>query len=75
MFALVAGVTVNGGEDAEIVLAVALEVVVAHANEQCRTGQVLHVVIGSELEIVDERPLVVGGRRGRQNFQRRARVA
>src|SRR5438067_13378657 len=75
MFTLVAGVTVNRGEDGEIVLTVPLEVVVAHADEQCRTCEVLHVVIGSKLEIVDERPLVIGSRSGRRNLQRGARVA
>ena len=60
------------GENAEIVLAVPLEIVVAHPDEQRRAGQILHVVVGGELQVVDERPLVIGRRRGRGHLQRRA---
>src|SRR5207237_4228327 len=69
MLPLVVGVAVNRREDAEIVLTASLEIVVAYADEQRRAGQVVHVVIGSELQIVDECPLVIGGPRGRGHLQ------
>ena len=72
MLALVVGVAVNRREDAEIVLTVSLEIVVSHADQERRAGQVLHVGVGAELQIVDERPLVIGGWRGRGHLQLQA---
>ena len=69
---LVVGVAVDEGEDAEVVLAVSLQVVVADADQQGRAGQVGHVGLGPELEIVDERALFAGGRPVARQRQREA---
>jgi len=72
MLALGVGVAVDRRKDAEIVLAVPLEIVVSHPDEERHAGQIFHVVIGSELQIVDERPLVFGSRGSRGHLQLQA---
>src|SRR5205807_7598832 len=73
MLVLIVGVAVDRREDAEVVLAVALEIVVAHADQERRAGQVLHVGFGNELKIVDQRLLVGGGGGSPGHLQSEAR--